>query len=102
MADWSVKHLYGLTFDLKYHDGNVFVKMPSYVQKALQNISINHQNHPNFHHFQPLHTSNISRDNANMHQKLIHPRCYPLLELQGCNKPSALFYFMIDLLIKNY
>ena len=34
----------------------------------LKIFSINHQNHPNFHQLKPLNMSNLSRDNANMHQ----------------------------------
>ena len=41
-------------------------------------FSINRQKHPNFHYLPPLRMSKLSKDNANMHQKFIHPHFYPL------------------------
>ena len=89
MVEWSGETFCCLTFDWEYQNEYVDVLMPGYVQKLLQKFQHQPPKLPWFSPFPPLHMSKLSRDNANMHQKLIHPHCSPLPKLQGSNKSSV-------------
>ena len=86
MVDWSGKKyvvlpsIVNITMDMSMCQCHVMYK------KNFKRISINHQNHTNFHRVLPHHMSNISGESSHMHQKSIHPHCSPLPKLQGCKK----------------